>query len=351
MDVLEYLKGVSQRLGPSGHEREVSQWLAKRFEPLCDSVEIDPVFNVIALKKGTGTKDGKRIKVLLCAHQDEIALMVSDILPDGTLRLGQVGGVDPRILPASTVTVHGKRDLLGVVGAKSPHLLTAEERKQNYKREDLFVDVGMAYEKVYELVHVGDLVTLRGDVVELQNGRVAGRCMDDRACVGVMLQAAELLQGVSHVADLYFVATVQEEVGSRGAAVAAYRVDPDVGIALDVCHATLPGSRPDTTVPLDAPAATFGPFIQPKLLDRLMDTAKANHVSVTLEAAERFTYTDCDSMNIAREGVPCVLLSLPLKYMHTSVELIDTQALTECARLIAAFAQGLKEGWDEALWN
>ena len=155
MDIFAYLEGMASQHGPSGHEASVAQWLSERFRPLCDSVTIDALYNVIAVKKATlPTPDGSPApRVMLCAHQDEIALMVSDILPDGTLRMGSVGGVDPRILPASTVTVHATgegetRKLNGVVGALPPHLMSAEDRTKAYTREELFVDLCMAPEKV-----------------------------------------------------------------------------------------------------------------------------------------------------------------------------------------------------------
>lgn len=367
MDIVAYLREAGAAHGPSGHEREVAQWLAKRFKPLCDSVEIDALYNVIAVKKGTKQattkKDGAKtpksppIKIMLCAHQDEIALMVSDILKDGTLRMGQVGGVDPRILPASTVTVHangkgGKAEkLTGVVGAKPPHLLSAAERGQNYKREDLFVDLGFSVDKVRELVNIGDLITLSGEAVSLMNGRVAGKTMDDRACVGALLEAAERLQQMQHEADLYFVCASQEEVGCRGAKVAAHTVQPDMALVLDVTHAPMPQSKPLTTMPLEAPAATYGPFIQHRLHERLVDTAKRHGIQLNTQHAEGSTYTDTDAVQIAREGVPCVLLEMPLKYMHTTVELLDTKVLTECGRLLAHYVAEIREGWEDGLWN
>ena len=229
----------------------------------------------------------------------------------------------PRILPASTVTVHatgaedGTVKLLGVVGATPPHLLSDADRKNNYKREDLFVDLGLPVEKVRALVRVGDLITLNGPATRLLNDRCASKTMDDRACVACLLEAAERLQKLNHICDIYFVATSQEEVGSKGAEVAAYTIDPDLAVALDVTHATIPASRPDTTVPLDAPAATYGPFVQHKLLDRLKDTARSHGVKLNTELAARATYTDLDNIQVARCGVPCVLIDLPLKYMHT----------------------------------
>ena len=241
MDIFAYLEGMAAQHGPSGHEASVAQWLSERFRPLCDSVTIDALYNVIAVKKATlPTPDGSPApRVMLCAHLDEIALMVSDILPDGTLRMGSVGGVDPRILPASTVTVHATgegetRKLNGVVGALPPHLMSAEDRTKAYTREELFVDLCMAPEKVKKLVRVGDLITLQGPAVKLLNHRAAAKTVDDRSCVGCLLLAAERLQKMQHMCDIYFVASSQEEVGGRGAAVASYTVDPDLAVVLDV---------------------------------------------------------------------------------------------------------------------
>ncbi|MCE5344284.1 MAG: M20/M25/M40 family metallo-hydrolase [Eubacteriales bacterium] len=359
MDILTYLQEAGPLFGPSGYERDIALWMKARFTPLCDTVEIDPLFNVLATVRPTDppARGGRAPKILLCAHMDEIALMVIEILKDGSLRMGNVGGVDPRILPAAVVTVHGHAlngkpmPLTGVIGAKPPHLLTEEERKQNYKREDLYIDLGLPMEKVKRYVRVGDLVTLSGRAVGLMNERAASKTMDDRACIGVMLEAAERLKHMRHASEITFACTAQEEVGTRGAKVAAHNAKPDLAIILDVSHAPIPASRPDSTVPLDAPAATYGPFIQHKLLKRLMKTAGSHGVKLNMEQAERGTGTDTDAVQIAREGIPCVLIDLPLKYMHTTVELLDMNALRECGRLVAAFAAEIDEGWDDELWT
>jgi len=358
MDILSYLQGASVQFGPSGHEAQTAHWLRERFAPLCDEVVIDPLFNVLATLKPTAppARGGRAPRIMLCAHMDEIALMVSDILKDGSLRMGQVGGVDPRILPAAIVTVHATGEgqaqaLTGIIGAKAPHLLTDAEQKQNYTRDNLYVDLGLPAERVKQLVRVGDLITLRGETVGLLNERAAGKTMDDRACVGVMLEAAERLRNMRHAAEIVFACTTQEEVGCRGAKVAAYTVQPDLAIVMDVSHAPIPQSKPDTTIPLDAPAAAYGPYLQHKLLARLQSVAKQNSVKLNLEAAERSTGTDTDAVQVARTGVPCVLIDLPLKYMHTTVELLDLNALRECGRLAAHFAADIDEGWDDALWT
>ena len=185
MDIFNYLEGMAVQLGPSGHEGPVSQWLADWFRPLVDSVEIDPLYNVIACKKATmATQDGSPApKVLLCAHQDEIALMVSDILPDGTLRMGQVGGVDPRILPGSRVWVHGRNGkLFGTIGALPPHLMSAEDRNNNYKMDKLHIDLGMSAEKVREIMKIAqDPVSLETPIGEEEDSHLGDFIEDDNA--------------------------------------------------------------------------------------------------------------------------------------------------------------------------
>ena len=344
MDIQAYLAEIALIPGPSGQEGAVAEKLAGLFRPLVDEVRIDPMYNVIAHKKGTGPK------VMLAAHMDEIGLMVTKIEEDGCLRLGSVGGVDPRILPGAQVWVWGREKLFGTIGAKPPHLLTAEDQKKNYRREDLFVDIGYSGERAKELVRIGDIVTFLAPPVKLMNDRFASKTMDDRACVGILLLAAERLQKMSCQADVTFVATCQEEVGSRGARAAAFDIEPDLAVALDVCHATIPGSRPDTTCEIDSLAAAVGPFLQPKLVKRLMDTAREHNVKVQTEVDPRSTATDLDELQITRAGVPSVLLSLPLKYMHTTVETIDLNALREGGRLIAHFLAELDAGWEDDLW-
>ena len=344
MDIQKVLSEAAGKLGPSGQEMEIAEYFAEQFRPFVDEVSIDSMYNVIAHKKGNGPK------VMLCAHMDEIGLMVVDIEDDGSIRLGNVGGVDPRILPACRVWVHGKEKLFGTIGALPPHLLTAEMRSKNYSSKDLYVDVGLPGDKVKELVHIGDLVTFNAPLTELMNGQIACKTMDDRACVTILLLAAERLSKMHCDADVYFVGSTQEEVGSRGAMTAAFAIDPDLAVALDVDHATIPGSRPDTTVDGDSLCATIGPYIQPKLLDRLMKCAKEHHVKLQTAVSARSTYTDADAVGIARAGIPTVLLSLPLKYMHTTVETIDLQALTEGGRVIAHFLSELDAGWEDDLW-
>ncbi len=345
MQLEEFLRGVTALLGLSGDEGLVSSWVAEQFRPLCDEVRVDVMNNVIAHRKGPGPK------VVFCAHLDEIGLMVVNIEDDGCLRLGGVGGVDPRILPGQRVTVYGKNPLPGVIGAKPPHLLSEAERKKNYSREDLFADVGYPPEQVREKVRVGDQVQLEHRYTALQNGRAAVKTCDDRACVTIMYQALQLLQNMKHEADLYFVAASQEEVGSRGAMTAAFALDPDFAVALDVCHAETPGAPQGRAHRLDAMVASVGPYIHPVLRGKLMETAREHNIALQTAAVPRTTSTDADELGAARGGVPTVLLELPLKYMHTTVELMDWKTLKEGGRLLAHFAAAVSPSWEDELWN
>lgn len=345
MQADDFLRDVTAMRGLSGDEGEVSAFVADAFRPYCDEVTIDAMNNVIARKKGTGPK------VMFCAHLDEIGLMVVKIEDDGSLRMGNVGGVDPRILPGMRLTVYGREPLLGIVGAKAPHLQTEEESQKNYKREDLHIDLGLPVERVRELVQVGDLVMLEARFTKLQNGHVATKTADDRACVAMLLKAMQLLQGMRHKADLYFVATCQEEIGSYGAAMSGFNIEPDYAVALDVCHGTTPGAPPLSTHKLGALVASMGPFIHPVVRAKLMDVAKAHNIEVQTAVVPGRTSTDADDINIQRGGIPTILLELPLKYMHTTVEMLDMHTLEEGARLLSHFAAAVDASWEEELWT
>lgn len=347
MQIEDFLREVTFKPGLSGNEQEVARYVADAFEPLCDRVHMTPLNSVVGYKKGTG--NGPRI--MFAAHIDEIGLNVTKIEEDGSLRMGSIGGVDPRILPSMRVRVYGKEVLLGVVGAKPPHILSDEEQKKNYKRDDLAVDLGMPYDKVKELVQVGDLIQLEHRFVELKNGRYTTKTADDRACVAILYEALKLLQGRTHEADLYFVATSQEEVGAYGAMTAAFEIDPDFSVALDVCHASTPDAPKEATSDLVGLDSAIGPFIQPVLRKKLMEVAEKENVVVQSSVSPSRTGTDADTIGITRAGIPMALLSLPLKYMHTTVELFDMRTLKEGGRLIAAFCCAAKKEWEDELWT
>ncbi len=346
MKTEDFLRQATAVPGVTGNERAAAEFIAEAFRPYVDEVTINSLNCVIAHKKGKGPK------VLICAHLDEIGMMVSKIEKDGCLRLESVGGVDPRVLPGMRVRVYGKDGMmLGVVGATPPHLLKEADRKENYNWESLFVDLGMSEDQVRQKVRVGDTVCFEARYVELKNDRVATKTADDRACVAIMLAAAERLTKMTHTADLYFVATCQEEIGSYGALITGFSLAPDYGVAFDVCHADTPGAPPNSTSKITSLVTSKGPYLNPFLVKKLEETAKNNGIELQVEICARATATDADELGVTRAGVPSVLLSLPIKYMHTNVETLDMHAVHEGARLLALYLAQVDESWEEELWN
>lgn len=346
MRIEDFLREATAVPGVTGNERAAAEYIAQAFRPYADEVEITPLSCVIAHKKGDGPR------VMICAHLDEIGMMVSRIEEDGSLRLQAVGGVDPRVLPGMRVRVYARDGLLtGVVGATPPHLLKEADRKNNYTWDTLFVDLGMDADQVRQKVRPGDTVCFEARYAELKNGRTATKTADDRACVAIMLLAAERLQSMKHSADLYFVATCQEEIGSWGALTGGYALMPDYGVAFDVCHADTPGAPKNRTSRIDSLVASKGPYLNPFLVKKLEETAKENGIELQVHVSARGTSTDADELSVTRAGVPTVLLSLPIKYMHTNVETFDMRALKEGGRLLAHYLAAVDGSWEEALWN
>ena len=346
MKAEDFLREVTAIPGVTGNERAAADYIADAFRPFADEVEITPLNCVVAHKKGSGPR------VLICAHLDEIGMMVSKIEEDGCLRLQSVGGVDPRVLPGMRVRVYAKDGMLmGVVGATPPHLLKEADRKNNYTWETLFVDLGMDPDRVKQKVRLGDTVCFESRYVELKNDRVATKTADDRACVAIMLEAAQRLQSMRHSADLYFVATCQEEIGSWGALVSGFALAPAYGVAFDVCHADTPGAPRNSTSKITSLVTSKGPYLNSFMVKKMEETAKENGIELQVAVDPRSTATDADELSITRAGVPTVLLSLPIKYMHTNVETLDMHALKEGGRLLALYLASVDESWEGELWN
>lgn len=348
MDAKEFLAKLIELPGISGHESQISQEIANAFKPYCDEVVVDNFYNVYGKKTG-GAANGKP-KIMLAAHMDEIGLMVKKIEKGGFIRFTNIGGVDQRILPAQEVWVHGKETLFGVIGAKPPHLQTQDETAKAIPMEDMAIDVGLPEEEVRKLVNVGDLITFKSPLISMQGEIVNGKSIDDRAGVVLLYQTMQELERLKFDAEVYFVATVQEEVGTRGAIISTYRLNPDIGIAIDVTHGDTPDASREDTFPLDkGPTIAVGPNLHPKLTQRLMDVAKENNIEFHVEVEPGPTGTDARSMQISRSGVPTVLLGIPLRYMHTTVESLSMNIIKKSAKLLALFIASMEEGWEQWL--
>ncbi|MEG1264484.1 MAG: M20/M25/M40 family metallo-hydrolase [Clostridia bacterium] len=346
MELQDFLRAITALPGLSGHEDVVGGAIAEAFEPFVQSVRVDKLKNVIAEMGDAGPR------ILVAAHQDEIGLVVMDIEEDGSVRFGCSGGVDTRILPAMQVVVDAQQGPLdGVIGAKPPHLLRPEDQKKAVQLKDLHIDLGLTGAQARARVRVGDRVRLVGPLVALADGRLAGKTLDDRACVAGMLEAAKRLHETRVKAQVAFVASTREEVGSYGAQTACWALEPDVAIAIDVTHGPMPGADKWQTFPLEKLAIAIGPNIHPALRARLVETATRNHIAFVDEPCAGVTPTDADPMQISREGVPTLLISVPLKYMHTTVEMLEEATLQELGRLLALFIGDIGRDWEAIKWN
>jgi len=346
LELRALLQEISQRDGVSGFEQELASYLSQQFAALVDERRTDHLGNLIMLKKGS--KGFPR--VILCAHMDEIGLMVTKVEKGGFLRFTSLGGFDVRTLPGQVVTLYGTRKVKGIIGFTAPHLQTDTEKKKSAEMDQLFIDTGFPEEQVRELIPVGTVAALQRSVVELMNQSCAGKAMDDRAGIAVLWQCAAELQKLTHAADVYFVATVQEEVGVRGAVVSTYGLSPDLGVAVDVCHGNIPGAQEYQVSELGkGPVITSGPNVHPVIAKKLTTIAKDYRLPFQKDVSPGPTGTDARAIQVSMEGVPVGLLSIPLRYMHTSVELLNLEDVKQGGRLLAYFVSSLDKNLVEEL--
>jgi putative aminopeptidase FrvX len=348
VEIIPLLKQLSEAEGITGFERPVCELLRQIWGAFVDEMHVDKLGSLVALKRGAASQD-PRPRLMLAAHMDEIGLRVTGI-EQGFLRVTRVGGTDRRVLLGLEVVVHGRRDLPGIVATRPPHVLPKEERKKTVPWDKVFVDVGLPPQEVERLVSVGDLISFRREVAELKNRRLAGKAFDDRACVAIITLALEQLAEVRHAWDVFAVATVQEEIGLKGAIASAYGVAPDLAVALDVTFGKQPGVSDVDAAPLgEGPVVSVGPNFHPGVVARLREVAEAHEIPYQLEPAPGRLGTDAWAIQVSREGVPTGLICLPLRYMHQPVETLDVRDVERAARLLATFIAGLETDFLEKL--
>jgi putative aminopeptidase FrvX len=334
---MELLKRLSETPGVPGREEAIRAIVREVLTDNVDDIKVDRLGNVIAHKKGTGPK------VVIAAHMDEIGFLVSHVDEEtGFLRIDPVGGFDPRTLIAQRVTVHSRGGpRYGVIGTKPVHILTDEERKKVPELKDLFVDIGLSGKEAKEQVRVGDSVTLVQTFLDVE-GLVTGKALDDRVGVYVGIEAVRRLK--KHKADIYFVGTVQEEVGLRGARTSAFAVAPDIGVALDVTIACdMPGvSAHEQITRLGKGVAIkvkdSASISHPGLVQFLVKLAEERKIPYQLEILPRGG-TDAGAIQPAREGVAVVTISIPTRYVHTVVERAHKDDIEAAISLLVAFLE------------
>ncbi len=339
MTTSEYLKILDERHGVSGAENDIRECVKELFSKLCTDVSVDALGNVIGIKKGTNPSAPS---IMIEAHMDELGMMVSSVTDEGSLKFVPIGGFDPKVLPGTEVTVHGKEKLFGLIGAMPPHLVT--DKKKATPLEDLCVDIGYPKEKTAQLVSVGDIITINTAFTQLDDDMVAARCIDDRGGLAIVLKVIEMLSSFEIENDVIAVATVQEEVGLRGAKTAAAGLLPGCAIAIDVCHAESPGVSDDAYPAGKGPVITMGPNLHSKMTRNLIDIANNDNIDIQLEACDGNTGTDAWEIQVAGCGIPTALLSIPVRYMHANYEVCSSADMESAARLIASFIISLKGG-------
>src|ERR687890_1809087 len=338
----EFLKSLLSTPGPSGYERAAAEiWRAEAGE--FAEVRGDRMGNSFATLNGGGAP-----RVMLSGHIDEIGLMVTHIEEGGLLRFQGVGGWDPQVLVGQRVLVQTMNGVVpGVIGKKAIHVMEADERKKVSEIKSLWIDIGAKDgDEAKGRVRVGDVAVVDQDVLELPNDRIASRSLDNRMGAFVVLEALRLLsEGERLAAEVVAVASVQEEIGLYGARGAAFGLDPDAAIAVDVTHATdTPGVSKNEN---GDHALGSGPVIKratnlsPIVSEGLIAAAEEAGISYTLEADSRSTGTDADAIQFTRAGIATGLVSCPNRYMHSPNEIVDLEDVENCARVISAYVKTL----------
>lgn len=343
----ELLQQLLVAAGPSGRETAPAKVWRDGCATFAQDVRGDHVGSSMA--RVPGTAGGPTLAVI--GHIDEIGVHVSHIEDDGHLRFGEVGGWDPLVLVGQRVKIATRGgDIAGVIGRKPIHLIKSDERDRAPKVKDLHIDIGAADgDEARELVRVGDAGVIDVQPLELPNGRLVSRALDNRIGCYVAAEAARLvaLDGGAP-GDVIALAVAQEETTFAGARTSAFALDPAVAIVVDVIFATdQPGIElgPMTKHPLGSGAVIArGTALHPRVTDLLIDLAEEREFPFTLESLGRQTGTDADAVHASRGGVPTGIVSVPLRYMHSPVEMVSLADIQVAAELIAAFAQRLEPG-------
>ncbi len=336
----QFLTNMINAISPSGYENCAAAVWKAYAKTFADRVETDVHGNSHAV-----VQKGGKVKVMLAGHYDEIGFLISHIDDKGFLWISPVGGWDSQIAQGQRVHIIGNdgKKISGVIGKIAIHLQEAEQRKKVSEIKDLWVDIGVKTKAEAEkLVSIGDPLVIQYGFEELENNRAVGRAFDDRAGAFAVLETARLLTKMTSQCEVHAVATVQEEIGLRGARTAAFGIEPAVGIAVDVTFAT---DHPNLGSVVNqegkveiggGPVVARGPNINPKLFELIVKTAKEENIPIQIVAEARGTGTDANAIQLNRAGVATALISIPLRYMHSPCELLSLDDLEAVSKLLAA---------------
>lgn len=341
----DLLKEIVETPGIPGHETEIRKVIKREVEPLVDEFRIDNIGNIIAIKKGKKDK-----KLASAAHMDEIGLIVKHIDDNGFLRFHNLGGFDPKTLVSQRVTVHGSKDLPGVLGTKPIHVMKPEERKKMPELTDFYIDLGLPKEEVEKYISVGDSVSRFSDLQEMGNTFNA-KSLDNRICVYVLIEALKAIKKPAY--DFYAVFSCQEEVGIRGASVAAHSINPDFSIALDT---TVANDGPtngghDKVTELGKGAAVkimdSSAICDKRMVNFLKETALKNKIEHQLEILTAGGTDTSGLQRMGKDGSIAGAISVPTRYLHQTIETCHKEDIKASVTLLQKAAESVgKHNWE-----
>jgi len=330
MELKERIVELCALTGPSGFEGGVADYVTAALAGLADEVHTDVLGNVIALRRCG--KEGAK-KLLLDAHMDEIGLIVTKI-DKGFAHFSALGGVDARMLPGREVTLLTDPPRFGVVACMPPHVLSAADMDKATPLKEMVIDTGLTQEEAEKAIPPGTPAVFRSGARVLNGDKICGKSLDDRACLAILIDVLEQLRGEELDADVYLLASVQEEVGLRGAKTGVFAVDPDLAVAVDVTHAATPDAPEEDTLAYGGGAAIgVGPNMDRRVSDKLLALCGEQNIPCQIEVMAGSSGTDGWVMQVSREGVATAVVSLPIRYMHTPVEtakMTDCEAVRDC---------------------
>ncbi len=349
----EFFRALTEAPSPSGYEQPAATVLREYLESFADEVTTNVMGSVHGLSRGSDAeRNGKRVSVMLAGHIDEIGMMVTYVTDEGYLAFKPIGGVDEAVLPGMRVHVHTEEGpLLGILGRLPIHLLDEEERKAVTKTHKLFIDLGMPADRTKSLVRIGDPITFAVGFEKFGDGMLVSRAFDDKMGAFICAETArEVKERGGAKVDLVVAGTVQEEIGLRGGITSAYEIDPTVGIALEVGHAT---DYPDVDKRKHGeiacgkgPIIARGANINPVVFRLLVDAARGSDIPHQLGGEPRGTGTDANAIQLTRGGKATALLSVPLRYMHTPVEALAISDVEAAVKLLTEFVLRLDPDTD-----
>lgn len=331
---VDLLKEVCRIPGAPGYEQRIREYIIETVSPYVDEVSTDSMGNVIALKKGSGDQ-----KVMVAAHMDEISFIVTDIDKEGFVRFHTLGGFDAKTLTAQRVIIHGREDVIGVMGTKPIHVLTPDERSKAPKTVDFFIDTGMKAEEVKRLIRVGDTITRERELIEMGDC-VNSKSIDNRVSVYILLETLKNLQNETVPYDIYGVFTVQEEVGIRGAIAASSEINPDFGIALDVTLAyDLPGASSHEMVSRLGKGTAIkvmdgSAICDYRMVNFLRGLAEEHGVDHQMEILTAGGTDTAGIQRFSRGGAIAGAISVPTRYLHQVIEMSNKEDIHNSIRLL-----------------